>query len=72
MAMVLRAVDRCREELRDDCTLDHFAFVLATMIQGLTSAALLSRPPGMGLAQTRDEVLTAIDAYVWRYRRSPG
>lgn len=66
-----RAVARHRHELRDDCDLDRFVFVLASMIQGLTSAAVLSRPPRVGLPEAQDEILIALDAYISLYRRGP-
>ena len=53
-----------RDELRRDCDLHRFVFVLSHMIESLANAAVLSRPPSVTLEDARDSAISAIRAVV--------
>jgi AcrR family transcriptional regulator len=51
-------------ELKPGRDLDHLAFVVANLVESLSHAALLRRPPRLSLAGAKAEVLRAVLAYL--------
>lgn len=58
------AVSAHRDELRRDCDLNRFVFVLSHMIESLANATVLSRPSSVTLEDARASAISAIRAVV--------
>lgn len=52
------------QELKKRRDLDKAAFVVAHMVESLSHGAVLRRPPGMSLAEAKEEAVRAILAYL--------
>ena len=63
------AVSFHRSELRDDCDLEQFVFVLSHMIESLGNAAVLERPSTVTFEAARLSVINAIRAVVAKETR---
>lgn len=53
-----------KEELRKDCDLDRFVFILSHMITSLANAVVLTRPSTVTLGNARTDAIGAVRAFV--------
>lgn len=58
------AISAHAHELRKSLDLDKVVFVVTHMVESLSHGAVLRRPPGLSLADAREEIVSAVLAYL--------